>query len=66
MTKLEKIERDIASLAPDELARLRQWFADFEASRWDARFEADTNSDKLDALADSALAAHREGRTRPL
>lgn len=66
MTKLEKIERDIASLAPDELARLREWFSEFEASKWDSRFEADATSGKLDALADGALAAHRAGRTRPL
>lgn len=66
MTKLEKIERDIASLDPDELARLRKWFAQFEATNWDTQFEADVNSGKLDSLADQALAAHRSGRTRPL
>jgi len=33
MTKLEKIEREIASLAPEELARFRDWFAEFDAER---------------------------------
>lgn len=66
MTKLEKIEQDIASLAPDELARFRAWFAEYDAASWDADFEADSRAGRLDALGDAALAAHRAGRTRPL
>lgn len=66
MSKLEKIEREIASLAPDELARFRAWFAQYDAANWDARFEIDAASGRLDALADAALAAHRAGRTQPL
>lgn len=66
MTKLEKIERDIASLAPDELERFRAWFAEYDAANWDIEIEGDASSGRLDAFGDAALAAHRRGRTRPL
>lgn len=66
MTKLEKIEREIEALGPDELSRFRAWFATFDAVNWDARIDSDAASGKLDALAERALTAHRDGRTRPL
>jgi hypothetical protein len=66
MTKLEKIEREIAELEPEELARLRAWFEEFDAVNWDAQIEADAQSGKLDAMAEKALKTHRAGRTRPL
>ena len=66
MTKLERISRDIEALGPDELARFRSWFAEFDAAAWDAQIEADALAGKLDELAEKALADHRAGRTRPL
>lgn len=66
MTRLEKIERDIEALAPDELARFRRWFAEYDAAGWDAQIEADALSGRLDELGEKALANHRAGRTRPL
>jgi len=66
MTRLEKIEQEIEALEPQDLARFRAWFADYDAANWDAKIEADATSGKLDTLADKALAAHRSGRTRPL
>lgn len=66
MTKLEKIEREIEALGPEELSRFRAWFAAFDAANWDARIDSDAASGKLDALAERALTAHRDGRTRPL
>jgi hypothetical protein len=66
MTKLEKIEREIEALAPDELARFRRWFGEYDAANWDAQIEADSRSGRLDALVEKALADHRAGRTRPL
>ena len=66
MSKLEKIEREIEALAPDELARFRRWFAEYDAANWDAQIEADARAGRLDAMAEKALADHRAGRTRPL
>ena len=66
MTKLEQISRDIQTLGPDELARFRAWFAEYDAANWDAQIKADSNAGRLDALAEQALAHHRAGRTKPL
>ena len=66
MTRLEKIEREIETLGPQELARFRAWFAEYDAANWDARFEDDAAAGKLDAMAEKALVAHRAGRTRAL
>ncbi|MBN8510065.1 MAG: hypothetical protein J0L57_15815 [Burkholderiales bacterium] len=66
MDKLEDIERQVTQLSPAELARFRQWFADFDAAAWDAQIERDAAAGRLDALAAKALQEHRAGRTRPL
>ena len=66
MTKLEKIEQDIASLSASDVAKLAEWFAEFHADLWDKQIEADANTGKLDALADRALADHRAGKSTPL
>jgi hypothetical protein len=63
MDKVEKIERDIQDLSPEEMTELREWFAAFDAEAWDQQFEADVRAGKLDALADQALKAHASGRT---
>lgn len=66
MTKLEKIEKDVEGLDADELARFREWFAEFDAANWDAQIEADALAGRLDVLGKKALAAHRSKRTRLL
>jgi hypothetical protein len=66
MTKLEKIEKDVQDLDAVELARFREWFAEFDAANWDAQIEADALAGKLDVLGEKALAAHRAKRTRLL
>ncbi len=66
MTKLEDIERAVAGLTPDELARFRQWFEAFDAARFDEKIERDAGGGRLDRLADQALADFRRGRAREL
>ena len=66
MTKLEKIQQDIASLTPGEVAKLARWFAEFQADVWDKQIEDDASAGRLDNLADQALASHHAGKTRPL
>lgn len=66
MTHVEKLEREIASLSPDELAEFRRWYAEFDAAVWDRQLEADAGTGALDRLADEALAEHRAGRSRPV
>ena len=66
MNKLVDIETAVSKLAPDELARFRAWFDAFDARRFDERVERDAKSGRLDELAESAIADHKKGRSRPL
>ncbi|MGM4907844.1 hypothetical protein AB8B21_19650 [Tardiphaga sp. 866_E4_N2_1] len=66
MSNVEDIEKAVESLPPAELERFRAWFEAFEAERFDRQIEADALSGRLDRLAEEALKAHRDGRTREL
>jgi hypothetical protein len=66
MTTVDEIEKAIESLTPEQLARFRRWFEDFDAARFDARIERDAGSGRLDRLAEAALADMREGHARQL
>jgi hypothetical protein len=66
MADLKRLESDIASLSPRELAEFRAWFREFDAANWDRQFELDVAAGRLDALAEHALADHRAGTSRPL
>ena len=63
MTKLEKIEQEIASLSKADILKLADWFAAFHADAWDRQMEADSNAGRLGKLAEQALADHKAGRT---
>jgi hypothetical protein len=65
MTRI-KIERTVEQLSPDELAKFRRWFLEFDAAAWDAQIEADAAAGKFDALADEALAEYRAGKAREI
>ncbi len=62
MTTLETAENLVTQLTPDELARFRRWFAEFDGDVWDAQIEADAAAGKLDALGAEALAEYHAGR----
>ncbi len=66
MSNVEDIEKAVENLAPGELAKFRAWFDEFDGARFDERIERDAGDGKLDRLAEQALAAHRDGRTREL
>jgi predicted nucleic acid-binding protein len=54
MTTVETIERAIEQLSPDELAKLRRWFLEFDAAAWDAQIEADALPTDIQDLAQQA------------
>jgi hypothetical protein len=60
MGKLEALEHQIQSLSPEELARFREWFLEYDWSAWDGQIESDAGAAKLDRLAERAL--QRSGR----
>ncbi len=66
MNTIQEIEDAIRNLADEELATLRAWFAEFDATAWDRQFEQDVAAGRLDALADEALTDLREGRCTDL
>lgn len=62
MTKLEDIEKAIAKLAPEELARFRAWFEEFDAARFDEKIERDAKAGRLDRLAEPTIASRRSAK----
>jgi hypothetical protein len=66
MSTIEEIEKAVSNLPPDDLARFRAWFEEFEATRFDGKIERDAAAGKLDRLAEQALADFRNGRAREL
>ena len=61
MTGVKDTESAVA-----QLLAFRAWFAEFDASEWDAEFEQDVPSGRLDALAAEALGDLRHGRSTAL
>ena len=66
MSSVPEIERAIRQLSPEELAKFRAWFAQFDAAGWDRQFEEDVAAGRLDALGDEALRDLRDGRCTDL
>lgn len=66
MRKLEEIEDQVRNLSGSDLVEFRKWYAEFDAQAWDRQIEADVKAGKLDALAEAARKAHREGKSTKL
>ena len=41
MSELEELEKRIRKLSPQELAKFRAWFAEFDHALWDRQIESD-------------------------
>jgi len=63
---VEKLELLIKNLSREELAKFREWFAEFDAQVWDRQIEADAAAGKLARLIEESMADHKAGKTRPL
>ncbi len=63
---VEDIEKAIAKLPADQLARFRVWFEEFDAARFDQQIARDAASGKLNRLAEEALEDLQKGRARKL
>ena len=66
MSKVEDIEKAVAGLSADDLAKFRDWFEQFEGARLDKGIEQDATAGRLDQLAERALDDFRNGRAREL
>ena len=63
---ITEIEQAIAELSPEELARFREWFEEFDARVWDEQIENDAKTGKLDKTADKAIKEYRAGKAKEL
>jgi hypothetical protein len=66
VNEIESLENRIAKLDNDSLSMFRDWFIEFEQTRWDKKLEVDSNSGKLDFLINAAFDEHQAGKTRDL
>jgi hypothetical protein len=64
--KVEELEMQIAKLPPDELREFRAWYEKFDSDAWDRQIDEDIQTGKMDALADTALAEHKAGKSKKL
>ncbi len=66
MDTLQDIQTAVSQLSAQQLAAFRAWFAEFDAEIWDRELERDVAAGRLDALAEEALQALREGQCTDL
>jgi len=66
MTTVEDIKDAVSKLTPEQLARFRAWFEEFDARLFDGKIERDAKAGKLDRLAEDAVRAYRKGLAREL
>jgi len=62
MTTVEEIEKAVTKLSPEQLAKFRAWFEEFQARQFDEQIERDAKSGKLEELMAKARDNHRAGR----
>lgn len=66
MSKVEQIEKQIRELSEAEYEELRDWFLARDWELWDAKFEADVQAGRLDALGEAARRDHASGKSTKL
>ena len=66
MTEIEQLGKRIQNLSPEQLARFRAWFIEFDAQVWDRQIEADLKAGKLDRLIEEARADYKAGKAREI
>ena len=63
---IREIESAIAQLPPSEVAKLAEWFYEFQARVWDKQIEQDVQSGRLDSLIEQAEQEFESGQCKPL
>ena len=66
MTKLERIEKEITELSPEEAHKLLEWLTERQEEVVDRKLETAVNAGHFDEMAARALENHKAGRTQPL
>lgn len=63
---IEELQKGIESLKPDELARFRAWYEQFDGALFDAKIERDANNGTLDRVFAKSEKDFRAGRFREI
>ena len=66
MSIVENIEDEIRNMSPDELARFRKWFLEFDSRQWDEEIEQDAKAGNLDEIAEQAIQSYGNGKATEL
>lgn len=60
------IETAITQLSTHEVAKLADWFAEYQAQVWDKQIEEDLEAGRLDQLLEEVENEYAAGLSRPL
>jgi hypothetical protein len=60
------IETAITQLSAHEVAKLADWFAEYQAQLWDRQIEEDLDAGRLDRLLEEVENEYAAGLSRPL
>ena len=66
MSTVERIEKEISELSPEEFAEIRDWILEQDWKSWDEQIEADVANGKLDRLFSESVADHDAGKSTEL
>lgn len=66
MSELEELEKRIRKLTPQDLAKFRAWFAEFDHALWDRQIASDAETGKLDRLLKEARADYKTGKAKKI
>ena len=66
MTKVEELERAVASLTAEEYRQFRRWFLERDGEQWDRQIEEDSRAGKLDFLVREAFEAKKQEKLKEL
>ncbi len=63
---VDELEKAVAALPADKLAKFSAWFEEFRADAWDRQIERDAKNGKLDKLIAESEEDFRAGRFREI
>lgn len=66
MGTAEEIVKAVKQLSPEEQAKFRALYEEFDAALFDAKLERDSLAGKFDDMAEQAIADFRAGRSKEL
>lgn len=63
---VDELISGVSNLSRDELLEFRTWFEEFDAEVWDRDSEEDVKAERLDGLAEKAIADYESGGYKEL